>query len=105
MRVPDQAFGKNQLGLFGGLRFQAGDAGRGGAAALADLAVLRRKVGIVDPHQRLVLADGRAFAHQNRRDDPAFERLDDLDLAGRHDAAVAALDFIERGEIGPDQRR
>ena len=39
------------------------------------------------------------------RDDAAFERLHDLDLPRRDDAAVAALDLVEHGEMRPDQRR
>jgi hypothetical protein len=74
-------------------------------AAFAHFTELCREFGVVDPHQNLPLLHDRAFLDQDFQDDTAFQTLHDLDLARRHDPAVAALDLVEHGKMRPDDPR
>lgn len=69
--------------------------------ALSDLAELRGEFGIVNSYQDLPLLHQGAFLDKNVADDPAFQGLDNLDLPGRNDLSVAALDLLEDCKMCP----
>ncbi len=86
-----------------GLGLEAHHARRHRRAAFADFTEFGRELGILDPHQWLALSDESAFLNKDRTDNAAFERLHHLHLARRNHAAIAALHFVEDGEMRPDQ--
>ena len=117
-RFEDVAFGLDRLrrdlikffGEFGraatlNFGFETGDARGVRGAALANFTELCGKFGVVDLHQDLAFLHDRAFVHQNFPHDAAFKALQHLNLPRRHDAAIAAFDLVEFGEMRPGHAR
>jgi hypothetical protein len=54
--------------------------------------------------QALPLLHRCAFLDENVADDSSFQRLNHLDLSGGYDLSVAALDFLQDREMGPNEK-
>jgi hypothetical protein len=59
----------------------------------------------VHAHERLPRMDSLAFAHQDFLDDARFGRLDDLEIALRHELAFGHRDDIQLPDQGPEQQQ
>jgi hypothetical protein len=104
-RDPDKLLSEFRLAAALYFGFQARDARGNRGATLPHFAKLGGETRVVDFHQDLALLHDRAFVHQDLADDAAFKALQQLGLPRRHNAPVAALDFIQLRKVGPGQTR
>ncbi len=70
---------------------------------LVQIGEIRLRAAVVDPQQDLALIDNIAFPHHDVGEDTAFEILDELNLARRYDAGLAARHLVQHRMIRPDQ--
>ena len=71
--------------------------------ALQFLGILAGQHGAVQLHQQGPLLHNVAFAGVQSRQNPSLDTLNDLNVAGRHDAPVASGDFFQLGHGRPQQ--
>jgi len=69
------------------------------------LLLIGEETGVVQAQQHVALVHHLTLAHEDFRDDAAFEVLDCLHLARRNGLALAGGDFVEHGEMRPGQPR